>query len=596
MTLNPASPAEGSGETPGDRSGEPPREVAAKRGRYARLALGGVLVPLVLYFLLFCALTWPAVTHFSTHYFGSGDDALTNVWNYWWTRKALLQYHTLPWFTREIHHPHGVWLLGHTLNLWNGLLALPLLSVLPQHQVYNTLLVGAFITSGLTAFWLAWDVSRSYAGALFAGAVFAFCPYQFAHAEGHMNLISLEWMPVYLLLVRRLILRPTPALGLGAALALFAVTLCDLYYLIYCAFATIVMALWVYGRELTRARGEGIADAEFLPHLRRMVWPRYRRPALWFAGGIALTSGALVGLFMAGSTIDPYAIGGHPAEAFSMDLFALVVPGGHWRFSELTRGFWQGLPGTTVESTVHVGLPVLLLACCGLRKRERPERSGGASAGEARLWGILLLVFAVLALGPKLQAWGKPVDLGLPYAWLETLLPPLRLGGTPVRMAIMVALFAGVLGAVAWSHLARRGGWGGLLLAVTVALTAVHYLPPRVSLFAGEVPGHVRFLAALPGREGVLDDANGLCLSLYYQTIYDKPQVFGYISRYPRSVKVKNNRIRRLMALKRWGELYPRHGVRWLIAPRDRRIEAEDPRARLVYAAEARVYDLSGSR
>ena len=111
--------------------------LASERGQWL---LRHVLVPSGLYLLAWAVLTWPQVTRFVTYYYCDDGDGYQNVWNIWWMRLAIAQRSTTPWFTDMLFWPNGVSLVAHTLNPFNGLLAIPLSAVLPDMVVYLSLI------------------------------------------------------------------------------------------------------------------------------------------------------------------------------------------------------------------------------------------------------------------------------------------------------------------------------------------------------------------------------------------------------------------------------------------------------------------------
>lgn len=90
-------------------------------------------------------------------------------WNLWWVNKAVTDLHQSPWHTSYLNYPFGVSLLPHTLNVFNGFLAIPLLRSLTPIQVYNVLVIFSFAACGVTAFLLAHYFTRSYWSSIFAG-------------------------------------------------------------------------------------------------------------------------------------------------------------------------------------------------------------------------------------------------------------------------------------------------------------------------------------------------------------------------------------------------------------------------------------------
>ena len=84
------------------------------------------------------------------------------------------------------------------------------------------------------AFALARRLTGSDPAAFLAAIIFGLAPYRMAHI-GHLELQWTMWMPLALLLLHRLVEKPTPWRGvlLGAALA--AQVFCSIYYGVFLA-------------------------------------------------------------------------------------------------------------------------------------------------------------------------------------------------------------------------------------------------------------------------------------------------------------------------------------------------------------------------
>jgi len=509
-------------------------------GRAGQMVAG----PLAFYFGAFCLLTWPLITKFATHFFADTGDGLQNVWNLWWVNKAVTELGKLPWHTEYLHYPFGISLVGHTLNPFNGFVAIPLLRVLSLVQAHNVIVIASFVLGGYTAFLLAYQLTRSYLPSIVAGYIFTFSSYHFAHAQGHLQLVSLEWLPLFILLWYMLICRPSIAKAIGAAGALFLVLLCDYYYFLYAL---------VTGYVIVRWRAYALKDNLYT----------FRRPYLVplsvFAALVALLCGPLVGALTFTSLGDPL-LGAHLPEEFSLDLLGLVIYGGHWRFAWLTEWFWARLPGNINESSVHLGLAVLvLLGYVWARRKEAAARGIG-------VWYLMFVLFTVLSLGPVLQVWGQRLPYtSLPYGWLEIALPPLRMSGVPVRMVVMSTLSAAVISAVGLKLLQAGSARARLLVGGLLLLLVIEYLPGPMPASQVAVPACVRVLRDLPGG-GVLDLSENLSLPLYYQTIHEKPIALGYVARLPRSVYERDLELARTFGARRFAELRERYGIRYILA------------------------------
>jgi uncharacterized membrane protein len=186
--------------------------------------------PAVAYLVIFFLLNPHLWSTVSTHYWFGGADGYQNIWNLWWVNHVLTESGGNPWFTNFLHHPAGTTLLGHTLNPFNGLLAIVLLPFLSMVETYNAIVVFSFVAGGLTAFWLCRAMTGAYLGSIVGGAVFTFSSYHYMHADGHLQLTALQWLPLFVLCWIRFCEWPTVGRGVGAAVVGGLVMLCALYY------------------------------------------------------------------------------------------------------------------------------------------------------------------------------------------------------------------------------------------------------------------------------------------------------------------------------------------------------------------------------
>ncbi|HTP29169.1 MAG TPA: hypothetical protein VMK12_26345 [Anaeromyxobacteraceae bacterium] len=510
--------------------------------RISAFVLAGALVA---YFAAFALLTYPAICDFSARFFVDRGDGFQNIWNIWWLSKAV-RTGVNPWFTPYLHYPSGTTLVAHTLNPFNGFIAIPLVPFVGMVRAVNAIVVFSFVAGGVTACTLAYRITGDALASFVAGFVFTFCNYHFAHAEGHLNLVSLEWIPLFLLSFWELLERPSSLKGLGAAFALGLVALCDYYYLLYCVLSG---AILLVVRFAPRRAWTALAHRHHLQTLAIFAAAScvFVVPLVW--GVLALSRHETL-------------IGAHDPLEFSMDLLSPVVPGGHWRFARLTASFWSRLPGNIHESSVDQGISVLALAGIALWRRPADARAWLP-------WAAITSVFALLSFGPRLQVAGRMSQIPMPYAALAHVLPPLRLSGCPVRMAVMVSLGLGILAGQGLRCMLRRGASLGAI-AVGVGLAAllvVEYLPAPIPRTSPQVPGFVAALRDAPKSGGLIDvgAAMGPTAALYYQTIHEIPMVSGYLSRVPKSVADSTAALERIAKQGRSRELCERYGIRYFV-------------------------------
>jgi len=529
-----------------------------------RLVATRFVAPAVVYFGFFSFYTWPWIKHFDSQFFANDGDGLQNVWNMWWVNRALTHLHQSPWHTNMLHAPYGTTLLGQTMNPFNGFVGVVLVPVLGIVRTYNALVIFSFVFGGVTAFWLCLWFTDRYVPSLVGGFVFTFSAFHFAHAIGHMQLVSLEWIPLFVLLWWKLLTAPSYGLAVGAAVALELVLLCDYYYFVYSVGAAILIAVYLwYKKEARGSKPLLVFAALFI-----LVLPLPLQ-LLWYNAGDKLQ-------------------GAHPARIFSTDLLTPFIDGGFWRFASLTDGYWRHVHNFVSESSIYVGVAILAVFVIAIVRRNRLHP-------DTVFWLLFAAVFGVLSLGPRLLVHGHSyARVPLPYALVEHVLPPFKLSGTPIRMMVMVTLAAAVLTAIVLARLDLSRWRDRLILGGFCVALVIEMWPAGLPRTSPTHPPYVDALKALPTTgivfDGAAPDQNR---QLYYQTIHEHPIVLGYVSRLPTSVATKDAVLIQDVRQQRFDQLCARYGIRYYATPASRPLRTAFP---VVYAgADARIYDLKNS-
>lgn len=497
------------------------------------------LLPAAIYFAFFVFYTYPWITQFSTHFFGDAGDGLQNAWNLWWINKALPAGQNI-WFTNYLHAPHGTWLFGHTLSPLNGLIGFVLLKFLSLVQAYNIVVMLTFVLTGLTTFWLCYVISRSYIGSLLGGFAFTFSSYHFAHAIGHMNLITLQWLPLFILAWWLFLRQPTYKHAIYVVLSMLAVILTDFYYLLFGAIAAAIMLLY------------SLITKEF-PYKEKQTWKSVGVLAIL---SLLLLAPLPVAVILSNHS-DPL-LGAHNPLDYGTDLYSMVIPGQMWHFADLTKSYWQHNYLGIVEGSVSIGI-IALLALLGIIISFKKLPKG------SMVWVLIAIVFAVLSIGPRLHMNGVIVtDIPMPYSVVGRLFPLMKLAGVPVRMLIMTMLAGAIAISIMLAKLNPRKPLHVLAFIIVFIVLFIESWPAALPATAATVPAHIAFLENLPAGT-VYDLASTRTYALYYQTIHGKPMVDGYISRVPASVDNKDGAIRNSLAAQNFEELYERWQIRYLM-------------------------------
>lgn len=505
-----------------------------------RRFLLGAATALALYTLLTLALTYPLVRDLGRAIPGDSFDGWQNYWNFWWIKQSLVDQLRNPLWTDMLYAPSGVSLLFHTLNPFNGVVTLPVQLAGNLFLAYNGAVLLAFAAGGLGTYLLVYEVLSAtrrpvpWAAPFIAGLIFAFSPYHLAHLLGHMQLISLQWIPFYALYLWRGLQRAQTGRftwhdSVKAGLCLLLVALCDWYYLFYCLLLTVVAVVWVLGSLLWRAwrSGERLALSR--------VWPVVIMPGLSFLLLALVLSPILVPMVREAQAFSFMVPPASESTRLSADLLAFVTPSGFHPWWGAAVRTWADRTYTSSfsEYTVFVGFAALGLAVLG---------AWGGGRGRW-FWLVATLTFFVLALGPVLHVAGQTNvlpgggQLRLPYAWLYDALALMRISRSVSRFAVMVMLGIAVLAAMGVAWLLTRLSSRPRLRAVTPWLLAgailFEFLPVPYPVSPPDTPAWYTTLAQTPGRGAVLNlpvnwDRPGYLL---YQTVHGRPLTVGYISR-----------------------------------------------------------------
>ena len=451
------------------------------------------------YAALTVLLTYPAAFELNGRMIGDGGDGLQFAWNLWWMKRALIDLHRSPFTTDAIFHPQGVSLWLHTLTPLNGVLSLPLQAILPLAVVYNLMVLASFVAAGSGAFLLARGETGSLPGAFVGGCVFTFCSFHFAHARGHLNLVSSQWLPLFALFALRAWRTGGLANGALAGLFLALNAYTDSYFLLYAMLLGPVL-LAVHWRERGdwRTVSAGLAAA--------------------LGVGAALSAPLVIGMIRA-AAVEPH-VGAHPPSVFSADLTAYFVPNSVSSYGALARPIWSRWSGNDTEGACFIGFSVIVLLAVALRREPA-----------ARPWGVVLAGFFLLSLGPELHIAGKALRMPLPYALLQRTLPFLDLSGVPVRMDVLVELAASVLVAHACRFVrARWIPWVGV--AIVVERLALPYPTTPIA-----VDPYYADLRRDRSHYGVLDLTMDAPHAMYAATVHEKSIAWGMVARRPASVQ-----------------------------------------------------------
>jgi hypothetical protein len=153
-------------------------------------------------------------------------------------------------------------------------------------------------------------------------------------------------------------------------------------------------------------------------------------------------------------------------------------------------------------------------------------------------------------------------------------------------MAVMLCLMGGVIAACALKLLVRGTRANQVAAALILIIMVIEYLPAPIPQTSPDVPEYATALAHRSGGGAVLDLASSPAAAMYYQTVYNKPLVFGYVSRVPRSVARKDAALTTLIGDEDYEHLCHDYGIQYIVKPQGEVVDLGFD-SRCVYRPEA---------
>lgn len=216
-----------------DLSARLPAAAPAARRSWLPPAVAQALGVTALLLLVLVGVTWPQFKAFSTTV-ADHWDPLLSVWRLSWIAHALAA-SPLHLFDAPIFYPEARTLAYTDAVLLPALVSAPLIWLgAPLVLVYNLMLLGSMVLSGLGAWLLARRLTGSPLAAIVAALAYAFAPYRFDHYE-HLELQASFALPWTLLALESVRTHGRWRDAWGVAAAFTAQVLCSIYYAVFLA-------------------------------------------------------------------------------------------------------------------------------------------------------------------------------------------------------------------------------------------------------------------------------------------------------------------------------------------------------------------------
>ena len=461
---------------------------------------------LLLYAGLTVLMTFPLAWQWRDGLPGGSGDIWQNYWNLWWWKQSLLE-GLNPLHTSLLFFPADTDLAFHTHSPFNQVLAMPINLLFGQAAAYNFCVFFALTLAGFGAYLLVRELTGSSSAGFLAGLVFAYFPQTIEQTLEHLNLFSVQFIPLtlYYLLRWSRSMRSLDALAFGACFGLNA--LCS----------------WHLGLKLAMVVTPWLA------------WLAWRRRDSWSAFAKGIGAAATLALLIVLPLLAPMlAVIGDGQDYFLKDptnrgidsSYLLTPPFANPLFGEWTQPRYMDRRYQAAGFICFLGFLPVALALVGA------VRSG------RRCWPWLgLFAFGLtLALGAHLLWDGKLYgSTTLPFALLRDipLLANLRVAN---RFLILSGIALAVLVGYGWAAIRARRVWAMPAAAVLI-LVEYSWMPFPVQKI--ELSPLLAKLAERPGA--VMDipfhQRNRTVHNMVAQTVHGKPISGGYLASYPPAIQ-----------------------------------------------------------
>ncbi len=499
-------------------------------------------IDLAIFFVFACvavAVTWPLAKQLTTSLPGNSTDSLVHYWNGWWVGQALATGES-PYRTSFLFFPTGLDLVFHNFAWLNIATWLVLRSWTGGFAAYNIAILLNLAAVGFSAYALTRELTGDRRTAFVAGLIYLAWPYRLSQLD-HPNLISTQWIPLFMLFLMRVLRRGRwrdgALMGLFFVLAAYTrwqqmipVMLAGGIYLLLGAPRGL---LRMKRQLLALALGAVIAIVALIPPIRMFVLQQQTQPAELLVEGEEST--------------------------MQTDLLAYLTPSdSHSLFGSETKNLYRRYyadRGASRRFSPYIGMVALSLSLLGAWRMRRASLP----------WVVLGLLLFATALGPILRINGQLYpEIPMPYRLLEKLFV-VRLLRFPDRYNMFLALPLAVLAAYGAAEMGKIAGRFGncsshVLYVSLGCLVAFEYLAVPIRFVETKGSSFYSLIAQDPEPYAVLNLPLGPQVSkdyMYAQTLHQHPILQGKTARFPAETFAYLDRHPLLRGLRQSNEMSP---------------------------------------
>jgi hypothetical protein len=470
----------------------------------------GVWIATGTYVVLTILLFAPLLSIFTRNMIGPPGDNTACYWTLNWAYDHIFHGNQGFGYINDILYPEGSTFYLHAWSYYNLYLFFGLRQLFEPVTCYNVLTLHSFVLAGAGAYLLAKYFFRNHWLALLAGMLFAFNPAHIERAVHHMNIATIQFVPLFVLFYIRAIRGKSRADLVLAAAFLLLNALVDWNYLIFGIWFMIFSYIYLAIRRK-----------------KWWLWDVAWRSAAPVTAVILLLSPLILPMIQSATSGKLSGMGGH--NAFVVDISALFTPFPRHLLGDIdlvgainnTHTSWSS------ENTGYLGLVALAIFVWQFRPIV-------TEFGALLLGGVSFLLMSFGAQ-PHLFGWLIPA---LTPERIVPLIPVLSNSRAPSRFIVFVYLFwslviAAAIGKV-WQKLKDSPSRRYVVVGGLVLLLGADYYGSITESTPVELPKCYAALETTGEQFGILDLPGGYVPSaryMMYQSMHGHPIVQGWVSR-----------------------------------------------------------------
>ncbi|PWT81645.1 MAG: hypothetical protein C5B57_10085 [Blastocatellia bacterium] len=449
--------------------------------------------------------TWPQALHLNTMVVAH-DDTLLSMWRLGWIAHAL-KADPGHLFDGNIFYPNVHTLAYSDATLLEGLIAAPWLwAGTNPVLVYNLLLLGGIVSSGIGMFVLVRHLTNNPDAALVSAVIFTIAPYRIEHVM-HLELQWTVWMPLTLLAIHRLFEEGSMRWGIAAGMLLSLQLLSSVYYGAFLGMITAVFIVLLAASQPSRVRNAvgPLCIAAIVPAIVALA---YARPYVEVARLFGTRAAGEIATFSA--SVPSY----------------ITAPTQNW--------IWGGTGSSVEGNERHLFPGLVAVALAAMAFAKRPRR-----------------LFAWIYLGVGIVAFEFSLGMnGAVYRWLHDHVWALGGFRAPARFGVLVVCALAVLAGFGFEQLQRLISRRSALIVSVLAALALECGagPLPMDTVPTQLPDVYKFLKSRNQAVVVelpIDDGYLTRMFMYWSAQHLSRLVNGYSGMIPRDYELTLTRMSR---------------------------------------------------